>query len=104
MILEIATLRIQPDKLAEFEESFERGLRTVLSRAQGMRGHKLSKCIETPDRYVLEVRWDSVEDHMVKYRESPLSPEFRATFVHFLAQPVDFQHYEVIAQGEGSKA
>lgn len=79
MIEEIADIRILPGTQAEFEEAVERGLRTVHTRAQGMRGYKLSKCIETPERYVLEVRWDSVEDHMVTYRGSPLSPELSSS-------------------------
>lgn len=103
MIVEIADIRIRPGTQAEFEEAVERGLRTVHTRAQGMRGYKLSKCIETPERYVLEVRWDSVEDHMVTYRGSPLSPEFRDLVSHFFAQPPEFQHYETIVQGEGLK-
>ena len=104
MILEIATIYCVPGKQKEFEEAIERGLRTVHTRAQGMRGYKLNRCVETPDRYVLEVRWDSVDDHMVKYRESPLSPEFRAIVSHFFAKPVEYQHYEPLFQGEGAKS
>ena len=103
MILEIADIRILPGKQVEFEAAIERGLRTVHTRAQGMRGYRLDRCVETPERYVLQVRWERVEDHMVGYRESPLSPEFRAMVRPYFAQPPEFQHFELVVEGEGPK-
>jgi heme-degrading monooxygenase HmoA len=101
MILEIANIHILPGKQAEFEAAIERGLRTVHTRAKGMRGYRLDKSVETPERYVLQVKWDSVADHMVGYRESALSPEFRAMVMPFFAKPAEFEHFELVVQGEG---
>jgi hypothetical protein len=50
MILEVAELRIQPGRQAEFDEALLRALRTVMSRAEGCRGWKINKGIESPER------------------------------------------------------
>ena len=99
MILELAELLIHPGQQAEFEAAIERGLRTVHARAHGRHGWQLHKCVETPERYVLQVMWDSIEAHMVTYRESPLSLEFRPIVAPFLAQPPAFQHFDLVATG-----
>jgi heme-degrading monooxygenase HmoA len=101
MVLEIADIHILPGKQAEFEAAIEHGLRTVHTRAQGMRGYRLDRGVESPERYVLQVRWDTVEDHMVSYREGPLSPEFRALVTPFFARPPVFQHFEQVVEGGG---
>ena len=49
MILEVADIRIQPGRQAEFDEAIERGLRTVISQAQGFKGWKVNKGIESPE-------------------------------------------------------
>ena len=100
MILEIADIRIQPGKQAEFDEAIARGLRTVISRAEGMRGWQVHKCIETPERYVLQVFWDSVEAHNVGFRGGPLFAEWRAIIGPFFAQPPVVEHFTLLAKSE----
>ena len=99
MILEHVDILIEPGRQAEFEAAIERGLRTVHTRAQGMRGYRLDKCIETPGRYVRQITWDRIEDHMVGYRQGPLSPEFRAIVESFFVQPPVMQHFESVTRG-----
>ena len=55
MILEIADIRIQPGRQAEFDEAIQRGLSTVIARAQGFQGFKVNKGVESPERYVLQI-------------------------------------------------
>jgi heme-degrading monooxygenase HmoA len=93
MIQEIAQLEIREGENAAFEAAIEDALATVHTRAEGMRGYRLQRCIENPQRYVLQVWWDSVEHHMVRYRESPLSPRFRELVRPYFAQPASFQHF-----------
>lgn len=100
MITEIVDILIQPGKQAEFEAAVAHGLSTIHTRAKGMLGYKVHKCIETPERYVLEIQWTSVEAHMVGYRESPLSPEFRALVSHYYARPTNMQHFELLIDGK----
>ena len=87
MILEIAEIRIAPGKQAEFEEAIQRALTTVAVRAQGVRGYKVHKGIESPERFVLQILWDTLEDHTVGFRQSPLFAEWRAIIGPFFASP-----------------
>jgi heme-degrading monooxygenase HmoA len=98
MILEIAEIRIAPGQQAAFDEAIQRGLRTVISRAQGMRGYKVNKGIESPERYVLHIFWDTLEDHTVRFREGPLFAEWRAIVGPFFATPPVVEHFTLLTK------
>jgi heme-degrading monooxygenase HmoA len=100
MILELADIRIQPGKQAEFDAAIERGLRTVISRAEGMRGFKINKGVESPERYVLQIFWDTLEAHTVGFRNSPLFTEWRAIVGPFFAQPPVVEHFTLLAKSD----
>ena len=100
MILELADIRIHPGKQAEFDAAIDRGLRTVISRAQGMRGFKVNKGIESPERYVLQIFWDTLEDHTVGFRQGPLFAEWRAIIGPFFAAPPAVEHFSLVAKSE----
>ena len=71
MILEVADIRIQAGRQAEFDAAIQRGLSTVISRAKGFKGWKVNKGVERPERYLLMIFWETLEDHTVAFRESP---------------------------------
>ena len=98
MILEIADIRIRPGQQAAFEEAITRGLETVAVRAKGMQGYKVNKCIESPERYVLQIFWDKLEDHTVGFREGPLFAEWRAIIGPFFAQPPLVEHLDLVVK------
>ena len=85
MILEVADIRIQPGQQAAFDEAIQRGLTTVISHAQGFKGWKVNKGIESPERYLLMIFWDTLEDHTVAFRSGPLFAEWRAIVGPFFA-------------------
>ncbi len=98
MILELADIRIQPGQNAAFEEAIKRGIATVISRAQGFRGAKVNRGIESPERYILQVFWDTLEDHTVAFRGGPLFPEWRAIVGPFFAAPPTVEHFELVTK------
>jgi heme-degrading monooxygenase HmoA len=98
MILEIADIRIAPGRQAEFDAAIQRGLSTVVAQAKGMRGWKVNKGIESPERYVLMIFWDTLEDHTVGFREGPLFAQWRAIVGPFFAQPPAVEHFELLAK------
>jgi heme-degrading monooxygenase HmoA len=98
MILEIADIRIQPGQQAAFEEAIQRAIATVASKAEGMRGYKVNRCIETRERYILQIFWDTLEDHTVKFRQGPLFTQWRAIIGPFFAQPPHVEHFELVAK------
>ena len=98
MILEIADIRIQPGRQAEFEVAIRRGIETVIARARGMKGWKVNRGVESPERYVLMVFWDTLEDHTVHFRGGPLFAEWRAIVGPFFAAPPVVEHFELVAK------
>ncbi|HEU5294074.1 MAG TPA: antibiotic biosynthesis monooxygenase [Burkholderiaceae bacterium] len=100
MILEIADIRIPPGQQAAFDEAIQRGIATVVSTAKGFRGFKVNKGIESPERYVLMIFWDTVEDHTVGFRQGPLFAQWRAIVGPFFAQPPHVEHFTLLAKSE----
>ena len=92
MILELADIRIPPGQNAAFEEAIQRGLSTVASQAQGFRGAKVNRGVENPDRYILQIFWDTLEDHTVAFRQGPLFTEWRAIVGPFFNGPPQVEH------------
>ncbi len=96
MILEIADIRIQPGQNAAFEEAIARGLATVVSTAKGFSGATVNKCIESPQRYVLQISWATLEDHTIAFREGPLFAQWRAIVGPFFAGPPNVEHFNLV--------
>ena len=79
MILEVADIRIQPGRQAEFDAAIQHGVNTVISQAKGFAGFKVNKGIESPERYLLMIWWETLENHTVDFRESPAFLECAAS-------------------------
>lgn len=98
MILEIADIRITPGRNAEFEAALREGAETVIAKAKGCRGYKVNRGVESPDRYVLMVYWETLEDHTVGFRQGPLFAQWRAFVGTFFAAPPAVEHFELVAK------
>lgn len=98
MILEIADFRIPPGQNAAFEAAIQQGLDTVASKAKGFQGAKVNRGIENPERYVLQIFWDTLEDHTVGFRQGPLFAQWRALVGPFFAAPPVVEHFELVSK------
>ena len=98
MILEIAHLRIQPGKNAEFDAAITRGVETVISRAKGFRAWMVHKGIESPEHYVLMIQWDTLENHTVDFRGGPLFADWRAIISPYFAEQPQVEHFELVGR------
>jgi heme-degrading monooxygenase HmoA len=101
MILEVADIRITPGQQAAFDAAIRRGVETVIARARGFRGYKVNKGIESPERYLLMIFWDTLENHTVDFRQSPAFTEWRAIVGPFFAQPPHVEHFTLLARSDG---
>jgi heme-degrading monooxygenase HmoA len=100
MILELADIRIAPGQNAAFEEAIQRGLITVIRNAKGFQGFKVNRGIESKERYILQILWDTLDDHNVGFRQSPAFAEWRAIVGPFFAGPPTVEHFELVAKSE----
>ena len=98
MILELADIRIRPGQQAAFDEAIQRAISTVASKAKGFQGFKVNKGIEDPERYILQIFWDTLENHTVDFRGSPAFTEWRAIVGPFFAAPPVVEHFDLVAK------
>ena len=100
MILELADIRIHPGQNAAFEEAIARGLRDVVSQSHGFQGFKVNHGIESPERYLLQIFWDTLEDHTVGFRQSDLFTQWRAIVGPFFAAAPVVEHFDLVIKSE----
>ena len=100
MILELADFSIQPGQNTAFEEAIQRGLHSVIAHAKGCEGFKLNRCIESRERFVLQIFWTTLEDHTVGFRQSSAFAQWRAIVGPFFAGPPSVEHFELVAKSE----
>lgn len=93
MILEAAMLYIKPNLETEFEAAF-RVASKIISSMNGYLGHELQKCLEQPNKYLLLVKWQTLEDHTVGFRGSLEYQEWRALLHHFYDPFPIVEHFE----------
>ena len=98
MILELADIRIRPGDNTAFEEAIQRGLQTVISQAKGFRGFKVNRGIESTERYILQIFWDTLDDHTVGFRGSALFTQWRAMVGPFFAVQPSVEHFELVGK------
>jgi len=98
VILELADIRIPPGKNAEFDAAIQRGVETVISQSRGFRGYKVNKGVESPDRYILMIYWETLEDHTVHFRGGPLFAQWRAIVGPYFAQPPVVEHFTLVVK------
>jgi heme-degrading monooxygenase HmoA len=98
MILEVAILDVKPDLELQFESAFEKAS-TIISRMRGYRSHDLQRCIEHPNRYILLVQWDTMEDHTVGFRQSAEYQQWRSLLHHFYDPFPSVEHYKSVHSG-----
>ncbi len=95
MITEIALLTIRKGQSAAFEEAFANA-QPIMEAARGYIQHELLQCLEQDDKYLLTVRWNTIEDHTVGFRESAGYKEWKKLLHHFYEPFPVVEHYKRI--------
>ena len=100
MILELADIQILPGKQTEFDSAIVNGVQNGISKAKLFRGYKINKGIESPDRYVLMVFWDTLENHTIDFRGSELFTQWRGIVGPFFAAPPKVEHFDLLSKSD----
>jgi len=95
MILEVAMLNVIPGQTDAFEAAFAEASQ-IVGASPGYVWHELQRCLETPARYVLLVRWKTLEDHTQGFRGSEAYQRWRALLHHFYDPFPTVEHYEQV--------
>jgi heme-degrading monooxygenase HmoA len=95
MILEVAILDVKSGQTEQFEIAFKTAS-ALIAAIPGYLSHELQRCIETESRYLLLVRWQTLEDHTIGFRQSPQYQQWRTLLHHFYEPFPTVEHYEMI--------
>jgi heme-degrading monooxygenase HmoA len=96
MILESATLDVRPGQEPQFEAAFG-SAKAIIASMPGFISLELHRCLERRGRYLLLVRWRTLEDHTTGFRESAQYQQWRALLHHFYDPFPVVEHHEVVA-------
>jgi heme-degrading monooxygenase HmoA len=92
MVLEVAILDVKAGESEAFEAAFAQA-QTIIASMPGYINHQLQKCLENPQRYILLVNWQTLEDHTHGFRGSPQYLEWKALLHHFYDPFPVVEHY-----------
>ena len=95
MITEIALLRIRKGESVAFEEAFIKA-QPIIERTKGYIQHELQQCVEEEDKYLLVIRWRTLEDHTEGFRNSEGYKEWKRLLHHFYDPFPIVEHYKRI--------
>lgn len=96
MVYEIATIEVKEGQEAAFEAAVKEAA-PHFKKSRGCSALSLQRGVEQPTRYFLVVTWDSVEDHMVHFRNSPEFQEWRRLVSPYFVAPPTVHHTSVAA-------
>ena len=95
MILEHAVLPVKPGLAESFVAAFEEAKPLILAQP-GCRSLQVLRSIETPDRFVLLVEWDSVEAHEQGFRGSAAYAEWKRLLHRFYEPMPTVEHFTTV--------
>jgi quinol monooxygenase YgiN len=96
MVTEIAYLKIDPARGAEFATAVAEAA-ALFRSAQGCRSMRIDSVVEDESAYRLVVEWDSVDDHMITFRDSPAFARWRELAGLFFVEPPRVEHWQNVA-------
>jgi heme-degrading monooxygenase HmoA len=92
MVLEVAILDVKAGESEAFEAAFAQA-QTIIASMPGYINHQLQKCLENPQRYILLVNWQTLEDHTHGFRGSPQYLVWKALLHNFYDPFPVVEHY-----------
>ena len=95
MILEAAILDVSAGQENAFHRDFEKA-QQIISAMPGYIDHRLSRCMEKPNRYLLLVHWETLEDHTIGFRGSAEYQTWKRLLHHYYDPFPDVAHYTTI--------
>ena len=70
---------------------------SIFKRCKGWKSFELHRSIEKPSRYRLHIKWETLENHTVDFRESSNFQEWRALVGPHFASPPEVEHTNTVA-------
>ena len=97
MITEQAVLDVTAGREDEFEVAFAQA-KAIIASMPGFESLQLHRCIERPNRYLLLVGWERLEDHTEGFRKSPEYEDWRQLLHYFYDPFPTVEHFTLVAR------
>ncbi|BCL38088.1 antibiotic biosynthesis monooxygenase family protein [Nostoc sp. MS1] len=95
MILEAAMLNVKTGAEQDFEDAFQQAS-NIIASMNGYISHELNRCLEVKGKYLLLVKWETLEAHTVGFRSSPEYQQWKQLLHHFYEPFPTVEHFESI--------
>jgi heme-degrading monooxygenase HmoA len=95
MITEAVILDVILGKEQEFESAFIEAS-GIIANMTDYSSHQLQHCLEKENRYLLLVRWETLEAHTIGFRGSEQYLEWKKRLHHFYDPFPTVEHYEIV--------
>jgi heme-degrading monooxygenase HmoA len=95
MIREVAIISIKPGMGEQFERSFSQAI-PLFKRARGCKSVQLERSVEDPLRHLVLIGWETLEDHIVEFRNSYDYHKWRELVGGLFAAPPSVDHTEIV--------
>jgi heme-degrading monooxygenase HmoA len=99
VITEHAVLEVVPGRESEFTDAMDRAKR-LIAASPGFVGLRVERCLEVPNRFLLLVEWECLEDHTEGFRGSEAYEEWRAALHHFYDPFPVVEHFETVVTAD----
>ena len=95
MITEIVFLHIRKGQAAEYEQAFAIA-RPIVASMKGFIDLELKKCLEAESKYVLIIKWATLEDHTIGFRKHEKYQQWKQLLHHFYDPFPGVEHYKKV--------
>ncbi|UWP80772.1 antibiotic biosynthesis monooxygenase family protein [Dactylosporangium fulvum] len=92
MVLEVALIDVLEGREDEFAAAYRKG-HEILASTPGCRSVRMTRGVETANRFVLLVEWDSIEAHLDNFRATERFTQWRALLGPFFDGAPRVEHF-----------
>lgn len=96
MILEAAMLNVKSGAEQDFEDAFQQAS-NIIASMNGYISHELHRCLEVKGKYLLLVKWETLEAHTVGFRSSPEYQQWKQLLHHFYDPFPTVEHFDIVS-------
>lgn len=95
LITEAAILYVKDGLGHSFESDFCKAS-AIIASMRGYLDHELQRCLEVPGKYLLIVRWATLEDHTIGFRQSEPYQQWKSILHHYYDPFPVVEHFEKV--------
>ncbi|MGW7438274.1 putative quinol monooxygenase [Streptomyces sp. NPDC054849] len=102
--VEYIRYRIALDDQPAFEDAYARAAEALAASPECI-DYELARCEEEKERYILRIRWTSIEAHLGGFRKGEHFPAFFSAIRPYVTAIEEMQHYlvtGVVGTGKGA--